>query len=262
MSAVEQRDLVRAHVLRRADADPRIIAAAVIGSLAIGKGDRWSDLDFTFGVAGGASVAEVMDDWTRELVEVFDAVPLLDLTSGDLIYRVFILADWLQVDLSFAPESVRQRGPAFRLLFGACEADFSSPHSAPYLFAWAVLYARHAMVGIARGQWWHAEYCISCVRDHALTLACLHLDLPTGHGKGFDQLPQDVRDSSAPALVRSLEREELLRALSVAVSVLLREADDADETFANVRGQLSELAAASESRLGLRRTGECESEST
>ncbi len=129
---------------------------------------------------------------------------------------------------------------------GAYEADFSSPHSAPYLFAWAVLYARHAMVGIARGQWWHAEYCISCVRDHALTLACLHLDLPTEHGKGFDQLPQDVRDSSVPALVRSLEREELLRALSVAVSVLLREADDADVTFANVRGQLSELAAASE----------------
>jgi len=246
MAAVEQRDLVRAHVLRRADADPRIVAAAVIGSLAVGTGDRWSDLDFTFGVAGGTSVAEVMDDWTRELVEAFDAVPLLDLARGDLIYRVFILADWLQVDLSFAPESVRQTGPAFRLLFGAHQADFSSHQSAPHLFALAALYARHAMVGIARGQWWHAEYCIGCVRDHALTLACLHRGLPTGDGKGFDQLPQEVRDSSVPALVRSLERDELLRALSGAVSVLLREADDTDETFSNIRGQLSELAVAPE----------------
>jgi hypothetical protein len=246
MSAVELRDRVRDHVLRRAEEDPRIVAAAAIGSLALGEGDRWSDLDFTFGVAEGASVLEVMGDWTHELAETFDAVSLLDLASGDLIYRVFLFADWLQVDLSFAPETVRQTSPRFRLLFGASETDYPPDPSGPELFAWGVLYARHAMVGIERGQWWHAEYCISCVRDHALTLACLHRGLPTGYGKGFDQLPSDVRDSSAHALVRSLDREELFRALAAAVATLLREADGADETFANVRSQLDELTAASE----------------
>lgn len=245
MSAVELRDKVRDHVLRRAEADPRIVAATAIGSLALGEGDRWSDLDFTFGVDEGTSVAEVMDDWTRELAEVFGAVPLLDLARGDLIYRVFLFADWLQVDLSFRPENVRQTSPRFRLLFGPYETELPPDPSGPELFAWAVLYARHAMVGIERGQWWHAEYCISCVRDHALTLACLHRDLPTGYGKGFDQLPPGVRESSAHALVRSLEREELLRALAAAVAVLLREAGGADERFANVRGQLNELARAS-----------------
>ena len=245
MPTVEQRDGVRDHVLRRAEADPRIVAAAVIGSLAAGGGDRWSDLDFTFGVAESASLAEVMDDWTRDLAEAFDAGPLLDLARGDLIYRVFLLADWVQVDLSFAPGTIRQTGPRFKLLFGAYEAELASSPSARDLFGWAVVFARAAMVGVAREQWWHAEYCISCVRNHALTLACLHRDFPTAYGKGFDQLPADVRESAAPALVRSLNREELLRALAAAVAVLLREGDDGEETFAGVRRQLSELAAAS-----------------
>ncbi len=118
MSAVANRDRVREHVLGLAESDPSVVAAAVIGSLAHGNGDRWSDLDLTFGVAAESSVADVLDDWTRELADVFDAVPLLDLSRGDLVYRVFLFPDWLQVDLSFAPESVRQTGPAFNVLFG------------------------------------------------------------------------------------------------------------------------------------------------
>ena len=226
MTAVANRGRVREHLLGLAESDPRIVAAAVIGSLAQGYGDRWSDLDLTFGVDAESSVAEVLEDWTGELAEVFDAVPLLDVSRGDLVYRVFLLADWLQVDLSFAPETVRQTGAAFNVLFGAHSVEIAPPPSAQALLGWAVLYARHAMVGIARGQWWHAEYCISCVRDHALTLACLRRDLPTGYGKGFDQLPASVREGFAGAVVRSLEREELLRALAVAVTGLLQEAPD------------------------------------
>jgi hypothetical protein len=171
-------------------------------------------------------VTEVLRDWTRELADEFDAVPLLDLSRGDLVYRVFLLADWLQVDLSFAPESVRQTGPAFNVLFGPHSVEIAPPPSDEALLGWAVLYARHAMVGVARGQWWHAEYCISCVRDHALTLACLRRGLQTGHGKEFDRLPPSVREGFEGALVRSLEREELLRALAVAVTGLMRETPD------------------------------------
>jgi len=228
VSAVANRDRVREHLLGLAESDARVVAAAVIGSLAQGDGDRWSDLDLTFGVAAESSVTEVLDDWTRELAEVFDAVPLLDISRGAIVYRVFLLADWLQVDLSFAPESARQTGPAFHVLFGAHSVEIAPPPSAEALLGWAVLYTRHALVGVTRGQWWHAEYCISGVRDHALTLACLRRDLPTGYGKGFDQLPASVREGFAGALVRSLAREELLRALAVAVTGLLRETADLD----------------------------------
>jgi hypothetical protein len=238
--AVANRDRVREHLLGLAESDPRVVAAAVIGSLAHGHGDRWSDLDLTFGVAAESSVGEVLSDWTRELAEAFDAVPLLDISHGDLVYRVFLLEDWLQVDLSFAPERVRQTGPAFDVLFGAHSVELAPPPSVQALLGWAVLYARHAMVGVARGQWWHAEYCISCVRDHALTLACLRRDLPTGYGKGFDRLPASVREGFEGALVGSLEREELLRALAVAVTALLRETPDL-EVVGTLESQLHGL---------------------
>ena len=43
-------------MLALAERDDRVVAAAVIGSLALGEGDDWSDLDFTFGLADDASL--------------------------------------------------------------------------------------------------------------------------------------------------------------------------------------------------------------
>ena len=243
MSPVERREQVREYVLHRAEADSRITAAAIVGSLAQGPGDQWSDLDLTFGVARDASVGDVLADWTRDLVQVFDATPLLDVVSGDLFYRVFLLSDWVQVDLSFARESARQTGSAFQPLYGPFRVDVASPPAPDALFRWACLYARHAHVAISRGQGWHAEYCIGRVREHALTLACVRRNLPATYGKGFDRLPCETRTSAEGALVGSLEREELCRVLAVAVAVLLREAVDVDPTLDKVRQQLAALVA-------------------
>src|ERR671937_761074 len=57
----EYRDRVRNHVLALAESDPRVVAGAAVGSLT-GQGDRWSDLDLTFGVEG--SVENVLEEWT------------------------------------------------------------------------------------------------------------------------------------------------------------------------------------------------------
>lgn len=68
MFSVEDRDAARDHVLGMAEADARVVAGAVVGSLAHGSGDRWSDLDLTFAVADATSIADVLEDWTRRLV--------------------------------------------------------------------------------------------------------------------------------------------------------------------------------------------------
>ena len=69
MFSVRDRNGVRDRVLEMASSDARVIAGAVIGSLALDDGDRWSDLDLTFAVADGVPVVEVLTDWTRTLVE-------------------------------------------------------------------------------------------------------------------------------------------------------------------------------------------------
>lgn len=245
MFSVEERDRVRDRVLEMASADSRVVSGAVVGSLALGGGDRWSDLDLMFAVADGAPVAEVLADWSRSLVDEFDAVHLFDLPSGATIYRVFLLPDCLQFDLSFAPVSeFGAGGPKFRLLFGsAVEKPYASPPSAHELFGYAVHHARAARVCIERGRYWHAEYWISALRDYALSLACRRRDLPARYGRGFDDLPAEVLDAFSDALARSLEREELLRALAGAVAGLLRESAEVRDVAAKVEPQLRELTS-------------------
>jgi hypothetical protein len=243
--SVEERDRVRDRVLEMASADPRVVAGAAVGSLAESVGDRWSDLDLTFGVADGIAVAEVLDDWTRELAETFDAVHLFDLPRDSALYRVFLLPGCLQVDLSCAPASeFGARGPRFALLFGnAVEMTQPPEPAAHHLFGLAVHHAVRARFCIERGRLWQAEYWISALRDHGLELACLRAGAEAAYGRGFDALPAEALAGWEDALVRSLEREELLRALGAAVSGLLREAGEVRDVAAKVEAQLRELTS-------------------
>ena len=242
--SVEERDRVNEYVLELAAADDRVVAGAVVGSLAH-RGDRWSDLDLTFGVRDGVPLADVLDDWTGKLARELGSVRLFDLRSGAAIYRVFLLPGCLQVDLSVAPTSAfGARASTFRLLFGAAvEQAHVEPPDPRELFGYAVHHALRARFCIERGRSWQAEYWISSVRDFALSLACRNWDLPAHQARGFDDLPADVRDGFAPAIVRSLEPHELFRALGDAIDGLLREAADLpDDLVEKVEPELRTLS--------------------
>ena len=92
-------------------------------------------------------------------------------------------------------------------------AGDSAGQSADELFGYAVHHAVRARFCVERGRLWQAEVWISALRDHALELACLQRGLPVSYGRGFDALPPELLDEGA--LVRSLDRDELLRALRV-----------------------------------------------
>ena len=243
MYSVEDRNRVRDWALHLASSDARIVAGAVVGSLAHHEGDRWSDLDLTFSVVDGVSLCDMLDDWTNRLIAEFDAVHLFDLPSGASIYRVFLLSGCLQFDLSFTPAAAfGARGPNFRLLFGsAIERADTPPPSPQELFGYAAHHALRARFCIERGRLWQAEYWVSGVRDYALSLACLRRDLPARNGRGFDDLPDDTHAAFTDALARSLEPDELLRALKSAIAGLLGEAGQIPEMAARVAPYLHEL---------------------
>src|SRR5215216_756985 len=243
MFSIEDRDLIRDHVLQMARADPRVVAGAVVGSLALDEGDRWSDLDLTFAVADEFSMFDVLEDWTRTLVEEFNAAHLFDLPSGPSIYRVFLLPGCLQFDLSFTPASqFGARGPKFKLLFGSSvEKHQDTPPPAKEIFGYAVHHALRARFCIERGRYWHAEYWISSARDYALSLACHRRGLAAYYGRGFDDLPPEVLERFRPSLVDSLEREELMQALRCVIDGLLSEVEEVKELANKVEPQLHEL---------------------
>lgn len=240
---LNERGRVRQHVLDLAAADVRIVAGAVVGSLALGSGDRFSGLDLTFGVVDDVPIANVLADWTDALARELGAVHLFDLPSGQAIYRVFLLPGCLQCDLSFSRATAfAAGGPEFRMLFGkAVVKPYPSPPDANELFGVAVHHALRARVCIERGRVWQAEYWLSGLRDNTLDLACLHRDLPAWRGRGYDRLPASVLDVLVGALVGSLDREELLRALGCAIDGLLREAHDARALAARLEPQLRML---------------------
>ncbi len=211
--------------------DSRVVSGAEVGSLALGGGDRWSDVDLTFAVADGLGLTEVLDDWTRDLTSRFDAVHLFDLVADPAIYRVFLLPDLLQLDVSLSSASeFRSTSPRFKLLFGEVkEPSYRGPPRRDETLGWAVLWARHARVCIERKQWWQAEYAITHLRYLAMELACLRLELPAYYGKGFDGLPSEVRERFKVTIVRSLDRGELIRALKAGTAGLLDECEVADD---------------------------------
>jgi hypothetical protein len=246
---VEQRDALREHLLRLAEEDLRVVAGAAVGSLAVdGGGDRFSDLDLTFGIAGDVSVADVLDDWTRRLIDELDAVRLADLERGPTTYRVFLLPDALQFDLSMTPAAqFRPAGPRFRLLFGETAAggsEGSAPPAAGDLFGWGVIYALHARACIERGRVWQAEHYVGAVRDHALSLACLREGLPAVQARGYDDLSGETLARFEASHVGAAEPGALRPALAASVRALMREGAEARLPHADtVAERLAELRA-------------------
>ena len=226
MFSVEERDRACERVLALAAADPRVVAGALVGSLANGGGDRLSDLDLTFGVAEGVEPIGVLDDWAAALAAELGAVRLFDLRSDATHYRVFLLPGALQVDLSCTPAAeFGADTPRWELLFGEeVERPHAQPPPAEELFGLGVHHALRARVCIERGRLWQAEHWLGELRGEALALACRRRGLPARHGRGLDDLPREVLSPLAEARPRSLARDELLRALGVAVEGLLREA--------------------------------------
>ena len=196
MFTAEQRSALRDRLLRLAEQDERVVAAAAVGSLAVDAGDRFSDLDLTFGIDDRTPVAHVLDDWTRTLVEDLDAVHLADLERDPTTYRVFLLPDALQVDLSMTPAArFRPAGPRFRLLFG---------DTAPA--------TRSRSAHRTRG---------------ALALACLRHGLPAVQARGYDDLPAATLARFHDAHVTAVEPQALRGALTASVRALLHEGGEA-----------------------------------
>src|SRR5579883_2311925 len=232
MFTAEFRDQVRHRVLELVRGDSRVTGGALTGSTALGLGDKWSDVDFAFGIADGNRLKEVLDDWTQLLNQEFGVIHHFDLhTSQRRVSRVLLLLGGLEVDVSvMAPEDLGARGPKFRTLFGTTHELEAQPQpDVSYLIGMGWLHVFHARACIERHKRWQAEYFIRGIRDHVLALACLRLGEDALYGVGADRLPAPVTDPLTNALVRSLDVLELRRALSVATVCLIRELEERDE---------------------------------
>lgn len=242
---VEERAQLKSSLLEFAAREPRLSGAAVTGSAAAGREDRWSDIDLAFGVEDPALVGEVLSGFS-DFMYAQGALHHHDIRAGKWIYRVFFLPGGLQVDLAFVDQSeFRPLGPAFQLVFGDAKSLQLFPGPNPKdIIGMAWLHALHARSCILRGKLWQAEHMVSAVRDYTFALACIRLGLPSEHGRGVDSLPDAVTRPLLESLVRHLNSEELWRAFDLVLHSLTIEVRYADSAFGlRVADELRNLSA-------------------
>jgi hypothetical protein len=130
--ASDHRDAVRRQLLRLAKKDPWITGAAVTGSAADSREDRWSDIDLFFGVANHVSLDAVVSDWSDYLYGDFGALHHFDLKVPAAVCRAFLLPSCLEVDLGFTPaDEFGPVGPHFHAVFGQMAHRRRPPHLTP-----------------------------------------------------------------------------------------------------------------------------------
>ncbi len=230
----QAREQLRETLIANAQADPQIIGAAHTGSAAVGRVDRWSNIDLALCLSPEVQADQVIEKWTNRLYQIHDAVTHLDVWWKTTLYRVFLLENTLQVDLSFwSSEEFGATGPAFRLVFGTVNKRFLQPSTNPSdLVGMAWLHALHVRSSIARGRVWQSEYMLSGMRNHVLALTCLRYGVSEHQGRGIDELPEELKSPLSAALVASLEVSELERVFRVIMNALCAEIEHLDTEVA------------------------------
>lgn len=243
MFSVQQRDRLRDLLVAAARDDDRIQGAALTGSGSVDASDAWSDIDLCFGLRPDTDQAEVLTDWTQRMYTEHGAVHHTDVVFRNTVYRVFLLADTLQVDIAFAPaDEFGATASTFRLLFGTASPQPPPPApDAETLVGKAWLHGLHARSSLARSKPWQADHMLSGMRNQVLALACLRHDLPPHQGRGADRLPSGAVDPDM--IPTSLAADALWRAFARTTEVLLREVDELDRALADrLRPCLRDLA--------------------
>lgn len=239
----EDRARVRAELLDYAATDEDISAAALVGSAATGEEDAWSDIDLALRLTTPANVTDVANRWTEHLRQDHDARHHLDIQADGILYRVFLLSNSLQVDISYWPdEDFRATQPGFALVFGEANPPTASADpDVDHLIGMGWLYALHARSAIARRRVWQSIMMLDDSRDMVIALACVRHAETAHHGRGVDRLPATFLRSLERARARSLETQELTRSLSAMLDLLHHEAT---RLRPHVASQLSDPLAA------------------
>jgi predicted nucleotidyltransferase len=226
----EDRSELRGTLIAAAQADDRITAAALVGSAVRGAEDAWSDIDLMFRLTEGLTPEAVADDWAGRMRVAHGAVAQADLWAGPALYRVFLINNSLQVDLSFWPSAdFASTGPPIQIVFGEANKHRpAAPRDLNALIGTAWLYALHVRSSIARQRYLQALYMINTVRDQVVTLASVRHELPAAHARGADDLPDPVRITVTNSVVSELSEGELRRAFGVLIEALLIEATHVD----------------------------------
>ncbi|WP_299903316.1 hypothetical protein [uncultured Aquimarina sp.] len=225
MYSKKDRIEVQEAIINFAKSDSKIIDCAIVGSESVGNDDKWSDIDLTFGYENEADANQVLREWSKMMSESFDANRLFDISYKESLYRVFLLPNGLQVDLSFTPSKYFGAiTDKFKLIFGQeKEREFKSLPEINLIAGYSILFALKTRTSIERENYWQAEYYLSKCRENVMVLKCLKESKNPFDGRSFDNLPNDFLRQMQNCLLIELSRVNLRTSLKNLIQILIKE---------------------------------------
>jgi predicted nucleotidyltransferase len=236
------RDAALARVLELLEADRRVDAAVVTGSLGAGRADRWSDFDVAAVVADDESCEGVASDWVALMYRGWPVAHHYETSFGTTLVRGFLLVSGLVVDLGFTPSADFEVWALVRVAFdrtGAATkaaAAWQSWSPEPDWrgqagFAWHDVI--HACAAANRKRHWQSLFYLQRIRNRTLTLASERHGHDADEFTRVDELPSQERDPLLGSLVAELDRSSLLTAIDVATRAFLDELRRGDPELAD-----------------------------
>jgi predicted nucleotidyltransferase len=240
------RDAALARAIELLEADPRVEAAVVTGSLGAGRADRWSDFDLVAVIAADADCGEVAADWEAMAYREWPVAHHYATEFGSTLVRGFLLRNGLLADLAFTPIGDFAAWAPVRVAFDRTGA---ATKIAEAWQAWtptpdwrgesafAAHDVLHACSAANRGRRWQALYFLQRIRTRTLSLASERHGLDSDDLAHVDQLPAAEVDAVLGTLVTDLETPTLLQAIDRATRAFLDELRRGD---AELAGRLEE----------------------
>ncbi len=239
------RDAALARVLALLEADRRVDAAVITGSLGTSRADRWSDFDVAAIVADDESCESVASDWVTLVYREWPVAHHYETSFGTSLVRGFLTDNGLVVDLGFTPSAEFEVWAPVRVAFdrtGAAtraaaawepwspEPDWRGEAG----FAWHDVV--HACTAANRARYWQSLFYLQRVRNRTLSLASERHGHEADEFARVDDLPTGERDPLVASLVGELERNVLLAAIEVATEAFLEELGRGDRELADRLG--------------------------
>ena len=227
-----ERDATLQSLLERLEADPRLDAAFIAGSLGAETADRWSDLDVATVVGAGVAAEVVAKDWLERIRDAFGAVHHYRVEFGSTIVTGFLLPNGLEIDLSFTPTADLEVWETVRVAFdrtGVATTAAANPVAwspSPDWTGEAGLTWHdvvHAAVAINRERPWRALLYLQRVRNRTLSLASERHGWDADEFARVDDLPAPERDPLLASLVGSFDTAALRASLRAATEAFLVE---------------------------------------
>jgi predicted nucleotidyltransferase len=252
---VAERDAVLARAVELLDADERVEAAVLTGSLGRSGGDRWSDIDLNAVIAQGVDCRAVAADWERLVYREWPVAHHYATEFGSTLVWGYLFRNALLLDMAFGPIDDFAAWAPTRVIFDrtgrATEvaAGWSAWSPTPDASAEAGFAAHdvlHACLAANRGRRWQSLYFLQRIRTRTLALASERHGFDSDDLPRIDDVPAEELGALEGALVAKLEPAALLEAIDLGTRAFLEELRRHDTALADRLSQpLLALIAAS-----------------